>query len=131
MYPRITGTNDLFESVMAENNCFCGSDGLSGSGSNTAWSKKNQAKFSDTCSVRADGLCIGCPSLVGRRKAANSNMLEFFCTTLYMTPSCCCLVDIIANVCMRHSGAGVVWLLWLAVCYEVRTNLIRNDNLIP
>ena len=49
----------------------------------TAWSKKNQAKFSDTCSVRADGLCIGCPRLVGRRKAANSNMLEFFCTTLY------------------------------------------------
>ena len=44
--------------------------------------QKNQAKFSDTCSVRADGLCIGCPRLVGRRKAANSNMLEFFCTTL-------------------------------------------------
>ena len=53
----------------------------------TAWSKKNQAKFSDTCSVRADGLCIGCPRLVGRRKAANSNMLEFFCTTLY-NPNC-------------------------------------------
>ena len=32
--------------------------------------------------VRADGLCIGCHRLVGRRKAANSNMLEFFCTTL-------------------------------------------------
>ena len=45
--------------------------------------KKNQAKFSDTCSVRADGLCIGCPRLVGWRLAGNSNMLEFFCTTLY------------------------------------------------
>ena len=34
-YPCITGTNDLFESVMAESNCFWGSDGLSGSGSNS------------------------------------------------------------------------------------------------
>ena len=44
---------------------------------------KNLAKFSDTCSVRADGLCIGSTRLVGRRKAGNSNMLDFFCTTLY------------------------------------------------
>ena len=27
---------------------------------NTGSSKKNPAKFSDTCSDRADGLCIGC-----------------------------------------------------------------------
>ena len=40
--------------------------------------QKTLAKFSDTCYVRADGLCIGCPRLVGSRKAANSNMLEFF-----------------------------------------------------
>ena len=46
--------------------------------------KKNQVKFSDTCSVMADGLCTGCPRLVGRRKAANSNRLEFFCTKLYI-----------------------------------------------
>ena len=46
--------------------------------------KKNLAKFSDTCSVRADGLCIGSPRLVGGRKAGNSNMQEFFCTMLYI-----------------------------------------------
>ena len=45
--------------------------------------KKNLAKFSDTCSVRADGLCIGSPRLVGGRKAGNSNLQEFFFTTLY------------------------------------------------
>ena len=44
----------------------------------------NLAKFSDTCSVRADGLCIGSPRLVGGRKVGNSNMQEFFCTTLYI-----------------------------------------------
>ena len=44
--------------------------------------KKNLAKFSDTCSVRADGLCIGSPRLVGGKKAGNLNMQEFFCTTL-------------------------------------------------
>ena len=40
-------------------------------------SKKNLAKFSDTCSVRADGLCTGSPRLVGGRKAGNSNMQGF------------------------------------------------------
>ena len=49
----------------------------------TGLSKKVPAKFSDTCSVRADGLCIGSPRLVGGRKAGNSNVQEFFCTTLY------------------------------------------------
>ena len=29
-----------------------------------------------------EGLCIGCPRLVGRWKARNSNMQEIFCTTL-------------------------------------------------
>ena len=47
-------------------------------------SKKVPAKFSDTCSVRADGLCIGCPKLVGSRKAGISNLQEFFCSTLYI-----------------------------------------------
>ena len=45
---------------------------------------KNLGKFSDTCSVRADGLCIGrfgSSKLVGRRKQGNSNMQEFFYTT--------------------------------------------------
>ena len=45
--------------------------------------QKNLAKFSDTCSVRADWLCIGSPRLVGGGKAGNSNVQEFFCTTLY------------------------------------------------
>ena len=40
--------------------------------------QKNLAKFSDTCSVRADGLCIGSPRLVGGKKAGNLNMQEFF-----------------------------------------------------
>ena len=35
---------------------------------------KNLAKFSDTCSVRTNGLCIGSPRLVGGTKAGNSNM---------------------------------------------------------
>ena len=45
--------------------------------------KKTIAKFCNTCSVRADGLCISSPRLVGGRKAGNSNMQDFFCTTLY------------------------------------------------
>ena len=44
----------------------------------TGSSKKNLPKFSDTCSIRADGLCIGSPRLVGRRKAGNANMQDFF-----------------------------------------------------
>ena len=48
----------------------------------TGFSKKVPAKFSDTCSARADGLCIGIPALVGGRKAGNSNLQEFCCTTL-------------------------------------------------
>ena len=39
---------------------------------------KNLAKFSDTCSVRDDGLCIGSPRLMGGRKEGNLNMQEFF-----------------------------------------------------
>ena len=49
--------------------------------------QKNLAKFSDTCSVRADGLCIGNSRLVRGRKAGNSNMQDLFCTTLYFFPS--------------------------------------------
>ena len=44
----------------------------------TGLSKNVSAKLSDTCSVRADVLCIGCPklilylcSLVGSRMAGN------------------------------------------------------------
>ena len=48
----------------------------------TGSSKKNPAKFSDTCSFRAHGLCNGSPKLVGSREARNSNMQDFFCTTL-------------------------------------------------
>ena len=49
----------------------------------TAWSKINTAKFGEGSSVMAVWLCIGCPRLVGRRKAGNSNMQELFCSTLY------------------------------------------------
>ena len=45
---------------------------------NTESSKKNLATFSDIGSVRADVLCMGSPRPVGRRKAGNSNVQEFF-----------------------------------------------------
>ena len=48
----------------------------------TGSSKKNPAKFGDTCSVRADGLCIGCLGQWAERGRGNSNMQEFFRTTL-------------------------------------------------
>ena len=44
--------------------------------------EKVPAKFGEGISVRADGLRIGCPGSVGSRKVGNSNMREFFCTTL-------------------------------------------------
>ena len=44
--------------------------------------QKNLAKFSDTCSVRADGLCIGSPMIVGGSKVGNSNMQKIFFATL-------------------------------------------------
>merc|ERR1712117_597546 len=46
--------------------------------------KKNPAKFGDTCSVRADGLCIGCLGQWAERGRENSNMQEFFRTPLYL-----------------------------------------------
>ena len=49
----------------------------------TGSSKKNPAKFGDTRSVRADGLCIGCLDQWAERGRENSNMQEYFCTTLY------------------------------------------------
>ena len=47
----------------------------------TGWSKRGLAKLSGTCSFRADGLCIVGASIVGGRKAGNSNMQEFLRTT--------------------------------------------------
>ena len=49
----------------------------------TGWSKKVPAKFSDTCSVKADWLRIGCLGQWAERGRENANMKEFFCTTLY------------------------------------------------
>ena len=49
----------------------------------TGSSKKNPPKFSDTCSVRADGQFIGCLGHWAERGREDSNMIEFFCTTLY------------------------------------------------
>ena len=40
--------------------------------------QKNLAKFSDTCSVRADGLCIGCLGHWAERGREDSNVHEFF-----------------------------------------------------
>ena len=56
-------------------------------GASTGSSTKNLAKFSDTCSVRADGLCIGCLGKWAERGREDSNMHEFFCTTLYLLSS--------------------------------------------
>ena len=50
--------------------------------SNTGSSKIIPAKFSDTCSIRADGLCIGCLGQWAERGRENSNLQEIFCTTL-------------------------------------------------
>ena len=44
--------------------------------------QKNLAKSSDTCSVRADVLCIGSPRLVGGRKAGKIKHARIFCSTL-------------------------------------------------
>ena len=44
----------------------------------TGLSKKIPAKFSDSCSVRADGLCIGCLGQWAERGREDSNMQEFF-----------------------------------------------------
>ena len=45
--------------------------------------KKVPSQFSFASSVRADGLCIGCPSQWAEVRRENSNMQEFFCMTLY------------------------------------------------
>ena len=44
--------------------------------------QKNPAKFSDTCSVRADGQCISCLGLWADRGRENWNMQDFFFMTL-------------------------------------------------
>ena len=46
-------------------------------------SSKNLAKFRDTCSVTAEGLCISSHRLVDGREAGDSNMQELFCTMLF------------------------------------------------
>ena len=48
----------------------------------TGLSKKIPAKFGDTCSVRADGPCICCLGQWAEIGRENSNMQEYFCTTL-------------------------------------------------
>ena len=45
--------------------------------------QKVLAAFAEGSSVRADGLCIDCPRLLGSSKAGKSNMKEFLSTTLY------------------------------------------------
>ena len=55
---------------------------VTNSGSCTGLSEKIPAKFGDTCSVRAYGLCIGYIGQRAERGRENSNMQEFFRTTL-------------------------------------------------
>ena len=52
----------------------------------TGSSKNNLAKFSDTCSIRANGLCFCSPRLVGGRKAENSNMQSFLHHAVVLVP---------------------------------------------
>ena len=47
--------------------------------------EKVHVKFGEESSVKVDGLCIGCISQWAEVERENSNMLEFFCTTLYNT----------------------------------------------
>ena len=51
----------------------------------TGLGEKVPAKFGEESFVKADGLCIGCIS----QWRENSNMQEFFCTTLYVLCSKC------------------------------------------
>ena len=44
----------------------------------TGSSQRKGAKFGEGSSVRADVLCIGCPELVGSRRAGISNIVDFF-----------------------------------------------------
>ena len=48
----------------------------------TGLCEKVPSKFSEESSVKADGLCIGCLSQWAEVGRENSNMQEFFCTTL-------------------------------------------------
>ena len=50
----------------------------------TGLCEKVPAKFGEESSVKADGLCIGCLSQWAEVGRENSNMQEFFCTTLYI-----------------------------------------------
>ena len=50
----------------------------------TGSSKRKGAKFGEESSARADWQCIGCPNIVGRRKAEYSNREHFFGTSLYI-----------------------------------------------
>ena len=50
----------------------------------TGLCEKIPAKIGQESSVKADGLCIGCLSQWAEVGRENSNMQEFFCTTLYI-----------------------------------------------
>ena len=82
---------------------------------NTGVSKKVPAKFGDTCSVRADGLCIGCLNQWAGRGRENSNMQEFFCTTLYTwrNDSICFYAE------GGYYGQGWASALWIWTCNDM------------
>ena len=52
----------------------------------TGSSEINGAKFSDTCSVRADWLCMGWPFCLSEMRREFQTGGKNFCTTLYMVP---------------------------------------------
>ena len=57
----------------------------------TGLCEKVPAKFGKESSVNADGLCIGCLRQWAEEGRENSNMQEFFCTTLYIYLITCLL----------------------------------------
>ena len=49
----------------------------------TGPSKRNLVKFSEEGSVWANSICIGCLSEWAEAERENSNVLEFFCSTMF------------------------------------------------
>ena len=50
----------------------------------TGWSKINGVKIGDTCSVRANWLCMGWPFCLAEMRREFQTGGNYFCTTLYL-----------------------------------------------
>ena len=59
----------------------------------------------------ANWLCIGCPRLMGRRKAGNSNRGHFFCMSLYINAETgydfCDSPNVAQYVCSETMSCGI------------------------